>query len=279
MSFILDALKKLEQKHRKDSVPDLMTVHIPEPQETKKRLLWHYLLLVSLLLNIVILTALLRPWESEEKIILAKSSIEQGGNSPDVNLNRKYHETDNKETIRIETKSNNKKSVSKLNIVTEERNTDTIRTMPENQSLPAETHGQETVPDKFLPTHDSTTSPGLNPTDQELKILRNKMRDEKHFTAKNHTSAEHQLADMNRNKSEQGVPELGQLPSDIREELPDITITGHVYSNSLSSRIVNINGNITREGETVTTGLKVEEITVSGIIFNYQGLRFYMRAF
>ena len=65
MSFILDALKTLEKKRHHSSVPNILTVHGLPPQETKKRLLWPYLILSALLLNAIILTVWLRPWETD----------------------------------------------------------------------------------------------------------------------------------------------------------------------------------------------------------------------
>jgi hypothetical protein len=48
MSFILDALKKLDQKRHEGSVPDLMTVHPPEGG-LKIRMLLHRLMLSSIM--------------------------------------------------------------------------------------------------------------------------------------------------------------------------------------------------------------------------------------
>ena len=73
--------------------------------------------------------------------------------------------------------------------------------------------------------------------------------------------------------------DISQLPLSIKKGLPEISINGHIYSNDPMSRLVNINGSIIREGETVTTGLKVNEITMSGVVFDYGGTLFSVRAF
>jgi general secretion pathway protein B len=72
---------------------------------------------------------------------------------------------------------------------------------------------------------------------------------------------------------------MSQLPPDIKKELPEISINAHIYSNSAASRMVSINGNLIREGETVTGGLTLKKITASGIILTYKDHLFRIRAF
>jgi general secretion pathway protein B len=72
---------------------------------------------------------------------------------------------------------------------------------------------------------------------------------------------------------------ISDLPPSIRNGLPPISITGHIYSDNPSARIININGDIFREGESVTEGLKVEEITPTGVILGFKGHRFHIRVF
>lgn len=57
MSYILDALKKSEQKRRQGTVPDLLTVHDRPAAGPRKRASWHYILPGVLLLGAVIMTA------------------------------------------------------------------------------------------------------------------------------------------------------------------------------------------------------------------------------
>ena len=75
MSFILDALKKLEQKRQQGSVPDLMTVHLTGSQEAKKRSLLPYLILLVLLINAGVITALLIPDKSEKQEVFRETAF------------------------------------------------------------------------------------------------------------------------------------------------------------------------------------------------------------
>jgi general secretion pathway protein B len=72
------------------------------------------------------------------------------------------------------------------------------------------------------------------------------------------------------------IPDIKELPPSVRETLPDIKISGHVYFETPEDRLVIINGRSAREGETVVSGLHVEEITSSGVIFNFEDRRFSM---
>ncbi|MCK5195785.1 MAG: general secretion pathway protein GspB [Desulfobulbaceae bacterium] len=64
MSYILEALKKSDQKRQKGQVPDLSTVQIEIPPEDKKKALWPYILMGILFLNGVVLAVIMRPDQS-----------------------------------------------------------------------------------------------------------------------------------------------------------------------------------------------------------------------
>jgi hypothetical protein len=48
-----------------------------------------------------------------------------------------------------------------------------------------------------------------------------------------------------------------------------------IYSKKPDQRWININGSKRREGDEISAGLKLEEITPDGAIFSYLGTRFY----
>ncbi|MEA3547068.1 MAG: general secretion pathway protein GspB [Thermodesulfobacteriota bacterium] len=64
MSYILDALKKSDQKRQRGQVPDLNTVQVELPPEDKKKALWPYILIGILLLNAIILAVVMGPDQS-----------------------------------------------------------------------------------------------------------------------------------------------------------------------------------------------------------------------
>lgn len=228
MSFILDALKKLEHKRQCRSVPNLLTVHDLTSERLKKRSLWIYLPMVAFLINASILLIWLHPWRSE------KPSVEYYRYSaPLTDVQR--HE-----------------SSREVNVI------------PEDKPVQSKVDEHKTVTGEQASPFNTKKGYGATQPLQE------------NTSAINHPSTESLPVGST---SEQRILERNELPVSIQQELPDISIAGHIYSNDSLSRIVNINGKIVREGETITAGLKLEEITEYGVILSYQGYRFRMRGF
>ena len=73
---------------------------------------------------------------------------------------------------------------------------------------------------------------------------------------------------------EQKVTSLDELPAAIQQELPDMKIQLHSYSNKPANSIVSINSRMLKEGDTVAPGLRLEQITADGVILGYKGYRF-----
>ena len=65
-----------------------------------------------------------------------------------------------------------------------------------------------------------------------------------------------------------------ELPEAIKQELPSIVISAHVYSSNPLQRSIVINNNFMEEGEYVLDGLILYEITPDGAIFDYKGTLF-----
>ena len=70
------------------------------------------------------------------------------------------------------------------------------------------------------------------------------------------------------------VLSLAELPPQIREALPAMTISVHGYSEKPEARLVGINYRILREGDYVVPGLELQQITPDGMIFSFKGYRF-----
>ena len=72
------------------------------------------------------------------------------------------------------------------------------------------------------------------------------------------------------------VPHLRDMPALVLQAIPDMEFAGHVYSSNPEQRSVIINGRSMAEGETVVEGLRVEQITEKGVVFDYQNQLFQM---
>jgi general secretion pathway protein B len=82
------------------------------------------------------------------------------------------------------------------------------------------------------------------------------------------------LQDKN-SETEEGVPQLRDLPVDIQRDMPDLSFSMLVFSRNPADRRIGINGKLKHEGDEVADGLKVERITPDGAILSFRGHRFH----
>ncbi len=75
-------------------------------------------------------------------------------------------------------------------------------------------------------------------------------------------------------KQQTKILEFYELPESIKQDLPSIIISAHVYSTNPMQRSIVINNNFLEEGEYVLDGLTLHEITPDGAIFDYKDIRF-----
>ncbi|HLA50535.1 MAG TPA: general secretion pathway protein GspB [Thermodesulfovibrionia bacterium] len=263
MSFILDALKKLEHKRQRSSAPSLLTIYDFASEKPKKHSVWLYLLIAVLLLNAGMLIIWLRPWQSEKQVTVKQSADIQKHESMTTESGKEVSDAD----VHVPDSSLSpgiaKTEIKKLKAASSVKQ---ALAVPQNQPQ-AQPKTDRTVSDKPTILSNMEKSREITPTAHG------------NTPAINHQSNESPIYVRTRDSSEQRILEKNELPLSVQQELPNISIRGHIYSNDLTSRIVNINGQIIREGETVTAGLKLEEITEYGVILSYKGYRFTIRAF
>jgi general secretion pathway protein B len=70
------------------------------------------------------------------------------------------------------------------------------------------------------------------------------------------------------------IPKLAELPDDVRPTVPALTIGGSVYSPQPAARMVIVNGQVFREGDTLAAGLKLEQIRPKSAVFSIRGQAF-----
>jgi hypothetical protein len=63
---------------------------------------------------------------------------------------------------------------------------------------------------------------------------------------------------------------FSELPETIKHQLPDLNFSTHLYGEDKSFRMVNINGNMLKEGERISEDLWLTEITSEGVVLDYQ---------
>lgn len=74
-----------------------------------------------------------------------------------------------------------------------------------------------------------------------------------------------------------GVSHWKTLPATVQTELRELGINAHVYSSDSSARFIRAKGRSLREGDKLNEALQLQQITRDGIIFGYQGGRYWMR--
>lgn len=238
MSFILDGLKKLEENRNRDSVPNLLTVHTPEFQKENKRPVWPYLILALLFLNALLISIWLGIWTPQEQAAVKQT------------VTRKEEATTKLKHPVPEVTADDEVHILKQDVLKKEN---------------------IIVKDKKSIKTNTTGSIENNKDRKQIDI-------EKASSESPALSEDKETSDKNSLPAPSDkVVEFSELPINIRHDLQVISISAHIYSNNPSSRLVNINGSIIHEGGNVTPELKVDEITMNGVILKYRGYRFNMR--
>lgn len=64
------------------------------------------------------------------------------------------------------------------------------------------------------------------------------------------------------------------LPRSIQQELPRMEISLHAYSSKAGERLISINNRLLREGDFLVPGVRLEQITLDGMVFSCKGYWF-----
>lgn len=70
------------------------------------------------------------------------------------------------------------------------------------------------------------------------------------------------------------LPSVWDLPYATRKDLPDLTLTMHVYAGDPHERFVVIKGERHVEGDDLGDGLTLREIRPDGMVLEFKGTRF-----
>ncbi|HDZ61817.1 MAG TPA: hypothetical protein ENH40_01570, partial [Nitrospirae bacterium] len=224
MSFILDALKKLDSKRHQGSVPDLMSVHDITSQKPKKRSPWPYIILAALIVNAGVLLVLFRPWQTEILPLPAETKTEPKASQQTVQKPAETNIQNTAETVKpIKTEI-----VKQLPPVEAKEDIETA-----DQPVDKETYIRENFvvepprPDEIIITPD--TQPASD------------------------TPAVETASDEFIDGSGRKIPGRDELPASVQQGLPEITISAHIYSNETSSRMISINGSVLMQGDSVVS--------------------------
>ncbi len=300
MSYILDALKKSERARgsRKtrcliEGPVEATAVPSSQPRESSPR--WPYIVVFALLLNAGLFVFWLHPWQWGTNANVSSSSISSGqfpqtrpqeapvippaplAQSQDEkqatqNQPRKEENTEpNAPVPGVATAVSAGLAVSgtqTLQTVQDQIKDEGAAKKPDGPKLPQNPKAAETK--KALKTADSEAA-GKNQAVRAEQPLQP-------AAASGIISDIQPLAELGESSDKPAAlhaPKWHELSPQIRNALPNLSVSMLVYSKKPEDRWININGSKRREGEKISADLKLETITPDGAIFSYQGHRFY----
>lgn len=237
MSYILDALKKSEKEKKKNTMPDATTLLEPVAGKSKKRTFLLYLIFAALILNAGVFLLIMYTGKSEK------------AQHPVISLSKIHDSYLGKDSGGTTILKNEKPSNDHFD--------------PDKTEREAEKKNIEVIPREN--------------SDSNIASVKNSLVSEEATLTGTTTvkdTKEAQIAEELTPPTQNKLYGLNELPQVIVEKLPDFNITMSVYSDNPSERMVRINGETLREGEFLTDGLKLEEITPDAIILSYMKYRF-----
>jgi len=261
LSYILDALRKSEKERQQGTVTDFLTVQDAIAEESKERSLIPYLLIISLLINIAVLVWWFGPWQSKKSGQTAShSAVKQQPESKEALLPSRQATSISGLRIKIDRDTalsdggimTLKKEAKPKSAIRQQLPVNALTDLENQVSNPSAEIGAKSLHDIAPVIPQQTRTIQQVPSDPKRTI-------------------------NNVASGENTVYDIKDLPSSIQRSLPSIAISVSLYSDEPDSRMAKINGAMIREGEYLTGGLKVEQITLDGVIFSYQNYRFRAR--
>ncbi len=259
MSYIFEALKKLEQKRQGEKVSRLLMVAGDFAPERKRWPLWTFTVVaILLLLNAVVMLWWVHPWRHNE--VTTTRTRAEAVSSPPI------------------TKSD-----------TPGRQTGAV---PSGSAVRADTLARQTgpVPPVPAPKPDVKTEGAREPSSSGSTKVSQQERagtpepraaEKKNSQAVKSSVDEAQRAPKEARSGVESRPaaasrllDIKELPAEIKSSLPELKISAHYYTSEPQSRFTRINEVTLREGQSVSDGVKLEEITPEGVVLSCKGYRF-----
>jgi general secretion pathway protein B len=266
MSYILDALKKSEKNRKRGKVPDLLTAQDTVAHQTKKRLLWPYILILALMINAGILLLLLKPWHSKKPAIVSYSNnIQQRTEVPKVEMPAGTPAPDYK------------------NKVTPDVTPKTVFSSIDSETITKKTAKIQDISGRYQKQEEhkagiqetSSSEQSAMPDIKEKQKISQPAPEENPETE--HLAEKQQPISKPDSSLTQRIIEMRDLPVLVLNSLPRLTFSVFIYSDDPNSRIVSINGKTLKEGQALTEDIKLLKIVPDGVILSYQNYRFHVK--
>jgi general secretion pathway protein B len=246
MSYILDALRKSDQQRQRGAAPTLLAGQTAAAAPRQPAFLW-FGLLAAVLVGAGVGIGWLRPWQPEQATPVANVAA------------AKPSEASVRQSVPV------RSEIAPAQLQSAE---------PAAQTTPAPVSVRATAPAPVqmpAPARVKPQSPASAGSE-----ARGKPQDAvAAVSAKAEAMPERPPGIATADSTPaQNIISLAELPLALQQELPAMTISVHAYSGNPSDRLVGINSRVLREGDYVVPGLKLEQITLEGMIFGYKGYSF-----
>lgn len=144
----------------------------------------------------------------------------------------------------------------------------------QNNAAPlAHTTPTNTKPEPSTQTDSATPSGALTQNADTVQNSETAARSQPEFTQ---ISPRGTVSQPVASEALQRVYEVNELPESVRNNLPAMTFSFHVYSENPEQRTIIINDRRIREGEDVSSGLRLEAITQDGVILFFEQHRIHI---
>ncbi len=266
MSYILDALKKSEKERQRGTIPDMLTVQDIVAEKPEKHFMWAYLLVAILILNAGVFVWWLGFSHTKKAKVIETSKAgnisllpanDTAQTAPD-RVNSSLYSTQPISPKLGPVAENSAPVIENAVSANTDSNSDRSKVV---QEIPD-------VPRKISPNSPASANYIIKPSEPAPAKSEQAER-----TVSLSSELAGGLAEM---PDENKIYKLRELPSHIQQNLPSFSIAALMYSSNPSSRMVRINNQMMYEGQDLTAGVKLEEITKDGVIFRHQKYRFYV---
>jgi general secretion pathway protein B len=266
MSYILDALKKSEKERQRGTLPDMLTVQDIVADKPKKRLAWWaYLIAATIILNAGMFAWWLGFLHTEKAKVVQAPVVKKASLLNDVAQtvpDRDKSSPDSAQTLVSEWKPVAKNIVPATGS-SAPASVNSDNSLPQSKGQTVPDIQRKTVPDKPASARDTIKQPVPAPGRQE------QAESSAHIPSG-------PAGDHEEMPEDNKIYRLKELPSSIQQDLPSFSISALMYSGNPASRMVRINDQMMYEGQDLTAGVRLEEITKDGVIFRHQKYRFYV---
>jgi general secretion pathway protein B len=300
MSYILDALKKSEQERKLAGSPDISSEHQVLQQASgghNKKTIIAFVLLILALLGagawFVQNSSLLDSSHKYPEGLVNLNSESKPREPNDIGQESQANNTHN--SIKRTKKNNLNDSSSEYEITEaeiENSELEVIRPSKERRaamqkSIQANDRTNKKLKDEYREYFDETESvSSLSEASKGLADQQNAQLQQSETEAEIKTEEETETEEATLSNTSPQIKEIywndfqsiASLNTNIKQQIPDIRVTTHIYSSAASFRKVTINGLGAKQGAEISDGLVLEYILEDGVVFSFKGNYFRMKA-